>query len=141
MSDTFQPPADYTSREIEATKPAAADPLTSCPFYGGALAYAGERHPRLIVFQTQSNQCALITSAHSPCWMEAIEGLAPAWAECPRNPEYAADNVFRGSMSLEETAAQESATERITAALRWLNRMRDFWRGALRRGDRGGLAS
>lgn len=32
-----------------------------------------------------SNQCALVTRAHSPCIMR-IAGLEPDWDKCPRNP-------------------------------------------------------
>lgn len=51
--------------------------------------YAGEFVP------SQGNHCALITSAHSPCWMEVGEGRAPEWTACPRNPEFVTE-VIRG---------------------------------------------
>ena len=56
----------------------------ACPWYGQSDAFAGRFVPR------QGNRCALITSAHSPCWMEVGEHRNPDWAACPRNPEWAA---------------------------------------------------
>jgi len=37
------------------------------------------------LFPTHGNQCALITGAHAPCYMER-DGLAPDWRACGRNP-------------------------------------------------------
>ena len=61
----------------------------ACPFYGAALFVSREPEPMAVSFPTMGNQCALITSSHSPCWMEVAENAAPDWAECPRNPEWA----------------------------------------------------
>ena len=85
MSGAFQPPPDYTRRE------AAAVAACACPFYG----YSLDHNPERLRFSTAlnhsgGNQCALITSAHSPCWMEVAENAAPDWAQCPRNPEFLA---------------------------------------------------
>jgi hypothetical protein len=55
----------------------------SCPFYGAAIAAPHGVVP--VLMPSGGNQCALITGAHSPCRME-IEGDAPAWGECQRNP-------------------------------------------------------
>lgn len=55
----------------------------ACPFYARSLVLIPS--PQLIS-NPRSNQCALITSAHSPCRME-IEGDWPHWRVCPRNPE------------------------------------------------------
>jgi hypothetical protein len=61
-----------------------------CPFYGAALFVAREPQAMVTSFPTMGNQCALITSAISPCWMEVAENAAPDWAQCPRNPEFLA---------------------------------------------------
>lgn len=59
----------------------------SCPFYAQALHHVG-RHAGLVtngwvlIENPGSNQCAVITGAHSPCVMPK-----PDWAGCPRNPE------------------------------------------------------
>lgn len=54
-----------------------------CPFYGHAFISAfGALHA------TGGNQCALITSSHSPCWMDVGEHRSPDWSDCPRNPEW-----------------------------------------------------
>jgi hypothetical protein len=64
----------------------------NCPFYAHAL-HQVTRHlvPELsgwmLIPNPGSNQCALITGAHSPCCMEVDEKKAPDWSECFRNPE------------------------------------------------------
>jgi hypothetical protein len=71
----------------------------SCPFYGAStialrdpvnLALPAPGFGDLVTIHTGGNRCGLITSAHSPCWMEVGESRAPDWAACPRNPEYPA---------------------------------------------------
>jgi hypothetical protein len=66
----------------------------SCPFYGASLGGGGQGlAPSVtahLVVLGESNRCALITSAHSPCWMEVAEVKAPEWGKCWRNPEYLA---------------------------------------------------
>lgn len=57
-----------------------------CPFYGVEL-YVNQHDMRMLP-PTFGNQCALITSARSPCWMEVAEEREPTWALCPRNPEF-----------------------------------------------------
>lgn len=58
-----------------------------CPFYGVSLTSFGQ----LVRFVgSPNNRCALVTSAHSPCWMEVAEHGPPNWAQCPRNPEFQA---------------------------------------------------
>jgi hypothetical protein len=58
--------------------------MTSCPFYG--LAMFGATPSTIPIFQpTHGNQCALITHARAPCYME-MDGLRPDWKECGRNP-------------------------------------------------------
>jgi hypothetical protein len=54
----------------------------SCPFFG--LALIGNTAPPWPI-ESNGNQCALITAAHSPCRM-SIEAQEPNWKECPRNP-------------------------------------------------------
>lgn len=46
-----------------------------------------------------SNRCALITDAHSPCWMEVGEGSNPDWAACPRNPAWITE-AFRSEAEM-----------------------------------------
>jgi hypothetical protein len=84
MSGAFQPPPDYTRREVDAVAG------TGCPFYGASLTSFGQ----LVRFPgSPNNRCALITNAHSPCWMEVAENRAPDWAECPRNPEFVTEVI------------------------------------------------
>lgn len=47
-----------------------------CPFYGMS-------HPIMVghLLDSEGNQCALITSSHSPCKME-MAGQAPDWDKC-----------------------------------------------------------
>lgn len=70
----------------------------SCPFYAhGLLQLTPEGHGLLV--PNESNRCALIIPAHSPCWMEVGEERAPDWAACPRNPEFVTD-TFRSEAEL-----------------------------------------
>ena len=66
----------------------------ACPFYGCSLHGLPASVPNFprapVLIPSSGNQCALITSAHSPCWMEVAENAAPDWAQCPRNPEFLA---------------------------------------------------
>lgn len=89
----------------------------NCPFYGRSLVFGTTLHDDF----GGSNRCALITSAHSPCWMEVSEQRAPDWPLCPRNPEYAAANVFVGAADPVEDEAQEAAATRIATCIRHLN--------------------
>lgn len=59
-------------------------PLLTSPGYFAPLKWALFPNP-------DSNQCALITDAHSPCIMQ-IDGTEPDWAVCPRNPSVKAAN-------------------------------------------------
>jgi hypothetical protein len=116
----FQPPADYTRREVEAIKGNGG-----CAFYGTMLVnYEGGewRGFRQKLIQAGSSRCALVTSGHSPCWMEVEESRAPDWPQCPLNPEYAAANIWRPALNVDEEERQEAATIRIVAALKHLNR-------------------
>jgi hypothetical protein len=47
-----------------------------------------------ILLPSGGNQCAIITSAHSPCWMEVSEKRPPDWAECPRNPKFMTNDML-----------------------------------------------
>jgi hypothetical protein len=58
--------------------------LAFCPFYAHALHFHGVA--AVLIPNPQSNQCALITTAHSPCMME-IRSTTPDWRVCRRNPE------------------------------------------------------
>jgi len=56
----------------------------NCPFYGHALfpaMTARRQDPPFLLFASGGNQCALITTAHSPCKME-VEGQEPDWSKC-----------------------------------------------------------
>lgn len=57
-----------------------------CPFFAHAIfpPLPRLRDEWLMIPNPDSNQCALITTAHSPCLMER-EG--PTWGACPRNPD------------------------------------------------------
>jgi hypothetical protein len=69
-----------------------AAPAPSCPFYGASLHFRTAGHfgttGRAALIPSSGNRCALITSAHSPCWMEVAESRRPWWEDCPRNPEF-----------------------------------------------------
>jgi hypothetical protein len=58
--------------------------LAYCPFYAVGLHFHGGAP--VLMPNPNSNQCALITSAHSPCVME-IRRETPDWRVCRRNPE------------------------------------------------------
>lgn len=63
-----------------------------CPFYGASLVFTDipeilpmfSSSPHLLI--QPGNRCALITSGHSPCYLE-VHGRDPAWDGCWRNPE------------------------------------------------------
>lgn len=65
-----EPPADYTRRDVEAAN------APSCPFYGCSLVHGGS-----VMLPSGGNQCALVTSAYSPCYMSGTEHRAPDWNE------------------------------------------------------------
>jgi hypothetical protein len=74
----------------------------SCLFYGRAIGWWGDSDAVFIAPEgpdPPGNRCALITSAHSPCWMEVGEQRPPDWSECVRNPEVVAELVRLGPMS------------------------------------------
>lgn len=54
----------------------------SCPFYAHSLF----PHDWILIENHRSNQCALITDAHSPCILEFTFHRPADWATCPRNP-------------------------------------------------------
>lgn len=58
----------------------------SCPFYGMSLIMGLPGGAVLV--PTEGNQCALMTAAHAPCYLETERHLAPDWERCPRNPEW-----------------------------------------------------
>jgi hypothetical protein len=59
-----------------------------CPFYAQALRQVSWiAGGWMLIPNPDSNQCALITGAHSPCCMEVDERKAPDWSECFRNPD------------------------------------------------------
>lgn len=66
----------------------------SCPFYNASIMAEdrgmGRTSLHLVQGPGPSNRCALITSAHSPCWMEIEEERTPDWEACPRNPMWVA---------------------------------------------------
>jgi hypothetical protein len=62
----------------------------SCPFYAHALVSPGPVGWSHLIANPGSNQCALITSANSPCWMDVAELVLPDWERCPRNPDFVA---------------------------------------------------
>lgn len=70
----------------------------SCPFYNAELRVEdrgmGRVTNHLVTGPGLNNRCALITSAHSPCWMEVGESRAPDWAACPRNPEFVTEVIL-----------------------------------------------
>lgn len=57
----------------------------NCPFYAASLFFRRGVMPAIISNPT-SNQCAIITDAHSPCRMQVFEGQEPDWKRCMRNP-------------------------------------------------------
>jgi hypothetical protein len=68
-------------------------PAPDCPFYDAEIFYDQLIRMSRAQADLASNRCALITSAHSPCWMEVAENAAPDWAQCPRNPEYVTEII------------------------------------------------
>jgi len=55
----------------------------NCPFYG-RMAYQSHLYgaPALaLLLATQGNQCALVTTVHSPCMFDAVQA---DWRACPR---------------------------------------------------------
>jgi hypothetical protein len=54
-----------------------------CPFFGRSL----NAHPGVepVLIATRGNSCALITTAHAPCYMQ-VDGAEPEWKNCDRNP-------------------------------------------------------
>jgi hypothetical protein len=54
--------------------------IPGCPFFARFLAFGIE-----LAHNPGSNQCALITTAHSPCVMEVAHQI-PSWRTCIRNP-------------------------------------------------------
>ena len=56
----------------------------NCPFYG-CMAYQahlyGNQPVLALLLNTQGNQCALVTTAHSPCLFPESEA---DWKVCPR---------------------------------------------------------
>lgn len=79
---------EQTSEQIADRPPADTG---KCPFYAHALVQPGKMIPSVIPRtwilypNPGSNQCALITHAHSPCIM-TINDIDPVWEECTRNP-------------------------------------------------------
>lgn len=100
----------------------------TCPFYGYALhASTPDEHRRhfgAALIASGGNQCALITTAHSPCWMEVAEQRSPAWTECPHNPEFVAISLYaRDEGSHWQDPGEELAVLRIANASRHLNHL------------------
>lgn len=72
---------------IDPLDAAAEAAHRSCPFFAHALLMPfGRRSYPVLVSNPGSNQCALITNAHSPCVMQ-LAGDVPSWFYCKRNPE------------------------------------------------------
>ena len=94
-----------------------------CPFYATSLVqpFIAGAHPYLIE-SPGSNQCALITSAHSPCVME-VAHFPPIWAACSRNPEVnEARSATTASPALPEGQTRAESREALTAAAEWEER-------------------
>jgi len=93
-------PAAAPRRSAAPQAARGGDLAVSCPFYGASLVLEdrglGRVGPAHLLSFGESNRCALITSAHSPCWMEVGEQRSPDWAECLRNPEVAASVAALG---------------------------------------------
>lgn len=65
----------------------------SCPFFAAGLVVEDRgmgRESFHLLPMNGGNRCALMTSGHSPCWMEVGEERRPEWDDCPRNPEWGA---------------------------------------------------
>jgi hypothetical protein len=58
----------------------------SCPFYAHGLLQSPGDPRDVMLIPEDSNRCALVTSAHSPCVLE-IAGAHPDWGICRRNPD------------------------------------------------------
>jgi hypothetical protein len=56
----------------------------NCPFYGRAMYQTGLiGGPRpILLLDTRGNQCAIVTTSHTPCSME-VNGEEPDWKACP----------------------------------------------------------
>lgn len=89
----------------------------SCPFFGASIHF--DHLFRFTSHGAESNQCALITSAHSPCWMEVGEATAPDWTNCPRNPEFVALNIFETFHT--DVVSAKQADVRLLASVRHLS--------------------
>lgn len=57
--------------------------MKNCPFYGRALFAHMALPVKFVLLDTRGNQCAIVTDAHSPCWME-INDQPVDWTVCPR---------------------------------------------------------
>jgi hypothetical protein len=54
----------------------------NCIFYGYSMYQAHyNNQPPFVLFKTNGNQCALITTSHAPCRME-MAGETPDWQTC-----------------------------------------------------------
>lgn len=74
----------------------------SCLFFGYSFFPATppeSAHFGAALIRCGGNRCALITDAHSPCWMEVGEGSNPDWAACPRNPAWITE-AFRSEAEM-----------------------------------------
>lgn len=98
--------------------------MTGCPFYGASIVSTGH----VIRFgEGGSNRCALVTSSHSPCWMEVGEAQPPEWAICPRNPEYIAMNLHDALNNIRDDSERD---DRLFAAVSYLMHLMQLSRRA-----------
>lgn len=58
---------------------------TRCPFFAHYLHLDPRISGGILIPNPNSNQCALITDAHSPCIMQ-LDDKQPSWRGCQRNP-------------------------------------------------------
>jgi hypothetical protein len=65
------------------TKKGGISLMNFCPFYGRELVDHPGVHP--VLKPTEGYQCALITHAYGPCYMD-VDGIEPEWDACGRNP-------------------------------------------------------
>lgn len=74
----------------------------SCPFYARGIHELpvstgdfphDQRGVEIVLMPNPGNRCALVTTAHSPCYMEVRENLPPDWSECVRNPMFVASHM------------------------------------------------
>lgn len=93
----------------------------SCPFYDASLFHGQLIHMSRVQVDLTGNRCALITSSHSPCWMEVGESRPADWAQCPRNPEFQAVAVYENLHS--DVVSGRMGDARLLASLRHLNRL------------------